>query len=391
MGLSDKISKLIYKDSDSEGESESKKKRFSDLFYKDVPEEGSEEKKKRRFSDLFYKDVPADEEEILQLNSIWAQIERKESEFMNLAEFFKAVNPTDYPDSGPEYEAYLSLVDELKEIKKLSYSIKDSTIAPMESYQLESRFREFELNYKSHINSIKSLCYLSEIAALNIEMKKIFSSKFTRKTETKIARAEEYISLISQESDAFDKKYSARIYKALIEAEYILTVLKLMNDIRNGEAPRKNPFASFPHQKKAIFETYISKDIRDTSAIYNRVADNRKKYTRYNLVKRELFDKLDSAAEKISERINRYTVDDFLLNELFDNGDGFETLKKFLEFKLDLNFIDSKTEEAEVRFLDDNYKKATSRHSANSEERNPTFTEYSYEDDEEFPNDDYEL
>ena len=63
-------------------------------------------------------------------------------------------------------------------------------------------------------------------------------------------------------------------------------------------------------------------------------------------------------------------IDDFLLSEFFDNGDGFETLKRFLKFKLTLNFIDSKTSEADKRFLDDHYKKVkTGKKHLNYEDR----------------------
>lgn len=406
MGLFDKISKLIYEEdensnieSDKSTSTSSKKGSWTDIFYEDDTTQKDDKKKSRSFSDLFFEDTSIEksdkkksrsfrdffyeentdddikstfveeEEKTSVLNDISTQIEHRESELINLSEFLRAVNPTDYPDSNSEYQAYLSLAKQLKEIKNLAFSIKDSSIDAMRKYQLDTNFRKFELDYQAHINSIQSLCYLSEIATLNTEMKELFSSNFTNKIELKITQTDEGINLISQKSNNFDKKYTARLYKALIEAEYRLTLLKLMTELKNGRIPRKNPFESFSSQKKRIFETYISKDLRDTNTKYNTIADNKEKYTAYNLVKEELFDRLDADAEIISERINNYTLDDFLLTELFDNGDGFETLKRFLKFKIDLNFIDSKTQEAEARFLDDNYRKVTLGHSANSGKR----------------------
>ena len=325
--------------------------------------------KKRRWTDIFFEDAQdddikstfvAEDEKTSVLNDISSQIEHRESELINLAEFFKTVNPKDYPDSAPEYEAYLSLVKQLNTIKTLTSSSQSLDINSMSNYQLESNFKKFELDYQAHIDSIKSLCYLNEISTLNAEMEKLFSSNFTSRTDRRITQIEGYITLISQKSNIFDKKYSTRLYKELIESEYRVTLLKLMTELKNGKEPRSNPFVSFTPQKKKTFETYLSKGIRDSNSKYNAIADNREQYTKYNLVADEYFDKLDADAEVISERINKYTIDDFLLNELFDNGDGFETLKRFLKFRLILNFIDSKTLEAEKRFLDDYYRKVTS-------------------------------
>ena len=192
----------------------------------------------------------------------------------------------------------------------------------------------------------------------------LFSSNFTSQTGNKIFQTEGYIRLISKKSNSFDKKYSARLYKELIEAEYRLTLLKLMNELKNGRNPKRNPFSNFSSEKKKTFETYISKDLRDSSEKYNTIADNKEKYIKYGFADEEFFYHLDSDAEIISERINKYSIDDFLLNELFENGDGFESLKRFLAFKLNLNYIDSKTLQADQRVLDDSYRRATSDRSS---------------------------
>lgn len=376
MGLFDKISNLIFEEDSNDNDETNKrtstpvkKGNWTDIFFEDASKEKTTERKKGSFLDLFFEEAPDDgikstfvegDEKTSVLNDISSQIERRESELINLAEFFKTVNPADYPDSGPEYEAYLSLVKQLNAIKDLLSSSQNSTIDSMRNYQLDSNFRKFELDYQAHIRAIQSLCYLSEIATLNTEMQELFSSNFTKKTEHKIMETEGYITLISQKNNEFDKKYSARLYKELIEAEYRLTLLKLMNELRNCRIPRKNPFASFSPQKKKTFETYLSKDLRDSNVKYNSIADSKGKYVRYGLVREDVFDGLDADAEIISERINKYTIDDFLLNELLENGEGFETLKRFLRFKLSLNFIDSKTPEADTRLLDDNYRRVTS-------------------------------
>ena len=88
---------------------------------------------------------------------------------------------------------------------------------------------------------------------------------------------------------------------------------------------------------------------------------------------------MDSDAEIISGKINKYTIDDFLLNELLEDGDGFETLKKFLIFKLNLNYIDSKTEEADKRFLDDHYNQVSATRRVKPEKRSSTRI-YDYDD-----------
>lgn len=406
MGLFDKISNLIFEEDPNNSGSKktssnpTKKGSWTDIFFEDDSKENISGKKKKRFSDIFFEETPEDdikstfvmgEEKTSVLNDISSQIERRESELINLAAFFKTVNPNDYPDSGPEYEAYLSLVKQLNSIKELPTSSQNTTITSMSTYQLESNFRKFELDYQAHINAIQSLCYLSEISSLNTEMKALFSSHFTSRTEAKITQTEGYITLISQKSNKFDKKYSTRLYKELIEAEYRLTVLKLMNELKNGRNPRKNPFSDFSPQKKKTFETYLSKDLRDSNTKYNSIADNKEKYTKYNLVRGDFFDKLDADAEIISEKINKYTIDDFLLNELFEDGDGFESLKAFLSFKLNLNFIDSKTTEADERFLDDNYKRVTSISSEDSEKRTSFNNDHASKNPKKFPNFDDDL
>ena len=378
MGIFDKLSNLIFEEEPSNQSqskktksSQDKKGKWTDIFFEEAPTEETHREKKKKFSDIFFEQVPEEDDGIKStfvteedktsiLNDISSQIERRESELINLAEFFKSVNPKDYPDSAPEYEAYLSLVQQLNAIKELSASSSNQTINSMGNYSLEGSFRKFETDYKAHINSIRSLCYLSELANLNSQLETIFDSHFTSKTDEKIEQIDEYILLISKKSASFDKKYSTRLYKELIEAEYRMTMVRLMCELKNGRNPRKNPFASYPLQKKKTFETYLSKYLRESNAKYNKIADSEEKYTRYGLVRPDFFDRLDADVDVISEQINRYTLDDFLLMELLENGEGFESLKRFLAFKVNLNFIDSQTQEADTRFLDDSYKKATS-------------------------------
>lgn len=377
MSLFDKLSNLIFEeeqgaDKNSQKPTSSKKKgSWTDVFFEDSEKQQSEPKKKG-FMDIFFEEETVEDDGIKStfvtgddktsvLNDISSQISRRESELINLSSFFKTVNPKDFPDSGAEYEAYLSLVRQLNAIKELSSANKSSSVANINSYQLESSFRKFEADYQKHINAIQSLCYLSEITTINNDMETLFSSHFTRETEQKIMQAESYISLISQKSDMFDKKYSPRLYKELIESEYRLTLLKLMVELKHGNEPRKNPFASFSAQKKRTFETYLSKDIRESNIKYNTIANYREKYTKYGLVSNDYFDNLDASASVISIKINKFTIDDFLLSELLTNGEGYETLKRFLCFKLNLNYIDSKTAEAEKQFLDDQYKNVTTR------------------------------
>ena len=411
MGLFDKLSNLIYEE-DPEGSNKpkkqgSKKGSWTDIFFEDDSKQPSSEnatgKKRKSIADIFFEEVPAEEDDDIKstfvvgdentsvLDDISSKIEQRESELINLSEFFKTVDPKEYPDSASEYEAYLSLVRQLNAIKDLSATSKNSSISSMSNYQLEGSFRKFELDYQTHINAIQSLCYLSEIAAINTEMQTLFSSNFTSRTGQKIEQTEGYISLISKKSNKFDKKYSARLYKELIEAEYRLTLLKLMNELKNGRSPRKNPFASFSSQKKQIFQTYISKDLRDTNNKYNAIADNKDKYVRYGFIDEEFFTNLDADAEVISERINKYTIDDFLLNELFENGDGFESLKRLLYFKLNLNYIDSKTSEADARFLDDSYRKATAGRNVKPTRKGSTTNSHSSRNSRRFPDYDEDL
>ena len=167
-----------------------------------------------------------------------------------------------------------------------------------------------------------------------------------------------------------------------------MLLLKLMSQLNNGENHRKNPFNSFSDQKKKIFQTYISKDIRTSNTKYNSVADSREKYIKYKLVREELFDEIDTDAEIIAESVNKYTIDDFLLNELFDNGEGFETLKRFLKFQLVLNFIDSKTDEADKRVLDESYRRVTNK---KTEKRGVSTSGYNSKCGRKFPNYDDDL
>lgn len=387
MGLFDKLSNLIYENPDDDNNSEKKKKSWTDVFFESDSQENTSSASKKSWTDIFFEDSekPAkkkkglvdflfedepedgvkstfveDEKRISALDDIPSQIEKRESELINLAEFFKAVNSEDYPDSGPEYEAYISLVKQLRSLKEISESSQDGFANSMARYQLEDGFKRFEKDYNSHIGAIKTLCYLSEVATLNSRMIELFGTEFTDKTDHKLEQIDDYITLISGKRNSFDKKYSTRLLKELVEAEYRLTLLKLMNEIRCKRAPRSNPFADFSSQKRSIFETYLSKDIRDSSEKYNSIAESREKYTKYGNVDGNLFDKLDTDAEVIAEEINEYTIDDFAVDELLEDGEGYETLKRFLRFKLVLNFIDSKTEEANRKFLDENYRKASS-------------------------------
>lgn len=412
MGLFDKLSNLIYEEDPndenrdkSKGQKNGKKGSWTDIFFEDTSEKPQQpEKKKKSFMDIFFEEAPEEESDdgikstfvrgedtTSVLTDIASQIESRESELINLAEFFKTVNPKDYPDSATEYEAYLSLVKQLNSIKNLSSVGKNSSVSSINQYQLESAFKKFELDYQTHINAIQSLCYLSEISTINTELQSIFSSNFTNRTESKIAQTEGYITLISKKSNKFDKKYSSRLYKELIEAEYRLTILKLMNELKNGRTPRKNPFASFSSQKKKTFQTYISKDLRDTNSKYNSIADSKEKYIKYGHVSDDFFLHLDIDAEVISERINKYTIDDFLLNELFENGDGFETLKRFLSFKLNLNFVDSQTQDVDAKYLDDNYRRVTEGRTSTSTSKRVTPTTVTPKKGRRFPNYDDDL
>ena len=390
MGIFDKISNLLFEevpDNANVNNKPAKKGSWTDIFFMDVSDEDKTEKKKRSFLDIFLEDVPEEDDGIKStfvagdessslLSDIPSQIEQRESELKNLADFFKAVNPKDYPDSGTEYDAYISLIDQLSKLKSLMSSSQNSAIGSINSYQLEADYRKFETDYQAHIDAIKSLCYLSELSTLNDEMQEMFSSHFTAKTEHRIAQTEGYITLISKKSNKFDKKYSSRLYKELVEAEYRLTLLKLMNELKNKREPRRNPFASFSPQKKKVFETYLSRDLRNTNIKYNSIADNKSMYIRYGLVEADFFYRLDSDAEIIAERINKHTIDDFLLNELLENGEGFETLKRFLGFKLNLNRVDSKTAEITARQADSTPRKTASSQSRNTGRKTASSTNY---------------
>lgn len=373
MSIRDKLVNIFFQSEDSEKTKEKekqgeKKKSWTDFLYEDPS------KPKRSIADLLFEDdssdndvkstfVDSDNGEIV-LDDIESNIALRESELINLSSFFHTVNPTEYPDSRAEYEAYLSLVDQLNKIKELTTLTSDDSINTINRYQLESAYKKFELDYKAHINAIQSLCYLSEIATLNSSMEQLFSSHFTAQVEHKIEQSDNYIALISKKSSMFDKKYSGRIYKELIESEYRLTILKLMSEIKGSNAPYKNPFSGFSEAKKKAFETFLSKDIRTTNATYNRVTSEKGKYIRYGSISSEKFDSLDASASVISERINQYTIDDFRLSELLENDEGYETLKRFLKFKLSLNYIDSKTKTVDKESLDDEYQATTGRKSS---------------------------
>lgn len=373
MSIRNKLVNIFFQSEDPEEQKETKqqdekKKSWTDFLYEDPS------KPKRSIADLFFEDdsskngvkstfVNSDNGETI-LEDIESKITLRESELINLSSFFQTVNPTEYPDSRPEYEAYLSLVDQLNKIKGLSTLTTDDSINTMNRYQLESAYKKFELDYKTHINAIQSLCYLSEIATLNSSMEQLFSSHFTAQVEHKIDQSDNYIALISKKSSMFDKKYAGRIYKELIESEYRLTILKLMSEIKCSNAPYKNPFSGFSEAKKKAFETFLSKDVRTTNAAYNRVISEKGKYIKYGSISPEKFDSLDASASVIAERINQYTIDDFRLSELLENGEGYETLKRFLKFKLNLNYIDSKTRAVDKASLDDEYQSTTSRKSS---------------------------
>ena len=376
MSLRDRITDFFFKPSESEEpnkntQSEKDKNngsKWTDIFFQDP------DKPQKGFLDFLYEEespsdgvkstfVTADNGASV-LDDIESKISLRESELINLASFFQTVNPDEYPDSKSEYEAYLSLVDQLNKIKELSALTTDSSINTMNKYQLESAYKKFEADYKTHIAAIQSLCYLSEIATLNANMEKLFSSHFTAQVEHKIDQANNYISLISQKSSMFDKKYSGRIYKELIESEYRLTILKLMTEIKKSNAPYRNPLSGFSEAKKKTFETFLSKDIRSTNTTYNAIIREKSKYVKYGSISPDKFDSLDASASVISERINQYTIDDFRLSELLENGEGYETLKRFLKFKLSLNYIDSKTSAVDKAALDDEYRNATSRNSS---------------------------
>ena len=351
-----------------------KKGKFSDIFFEEEAPTGEEPKKRKGIMDVFFEEEPEDPEEAAikstffsseemgtSLSDISTQIAQRESELIKLASYFRTVDPKEFTDSKSEYEAYLSLINQLNAIKTLCEADKTTTVGNLSSYQLESSYRKFESDYNAHIGAIQSLCYLSELSATNAELESLFSTDFTNKTMARIADREQFVGLISKKRKSFDKKYSPRLYKELMESEYRLTILKLMIQLKQGKYPRKNPFASYPEDKKRIFETFLSKDIMTANDKYNTLANNKDKYIRFGFVANDFFYQLDSVGEVISQRINTYTIDDFKLSELLENGEGYETLKQFLSFKLNLNYLDSKTPAADQMLLDEHHRKATGK------------------------------
>jgi len=376
MSIFDKLSNLIFEEESSETSKKSqqpaKKGKWSDIFFEDSTPADTKPKKRKGFIDIFFEEESQEEDSVKStffssdelessLSDISTKIAQKESELIKLASYFKTVNPKEFTDSRSEYEAYLSLIKQLEAIKILAEADKNTSVGSLSSYQLESSYRKFESDYTTHIGAIQSLCYLSELSSNNTELESLFSTDFTSKTMSRIGQVEHFVGLISQHRKSFDKKYSPRLYKELIESEYRLTILKLMIQLKQGKSPRKNPFSSFPEDKKRIFETFLSKDIMTSNTKYNTLANNKDKYVRFGFVNDDFFYQLDAVGEVISQKINTYTIDDFKLSELLENDEGYETLKQFLSFKLNLNYLDSKTPAADQMLLDEHHRKATSR------------------------------
>lgn len=365
MSLRDKLTDFFYKPVESDKPNKDNTSSWTDIFFKDP---NDEQKPQRGFFDFLYKDEPPSDESTISsnnsdtsLDNIQSKISIRESELITLASFFKSVDARKYQDSGSEYQAYLSLVDQLKKLKGLLVLTTDDSINTMNKYQLETSFKKFEADYAANIGAIQSLCYLNELATLNSSLKELFSSHFTAQVEHKIDQSDKYLSLIRKKSSMFAKKYSTRISKELIEADYRLTILQLMSQIKASNEPYKNPFANFPEAKKKVFATYLSEDIRNTNAKYNEIANNKRQYIKYGNIGHDQFDSLDASATIISEEINQYSIDDFLLNELLENGNGYNTLLRFLKFKLQLNSIDSKTNIVEQKSLDSDYRATTGK------------------------------
>ena len=372
MNILDKLSNLIFEEestsSPKKQEKTKKKGRLSDLFFEEEDTTvATYTKPRKRLSDLFFEDEPEpddgikstlfDENELdTSETNISTKIAQRESELMKLGTYFQTVNPKEFTDCKPEYEAYISLIDQLKDLKELSSSA--NAAGSLISFQLESALKKFEADYNTHIGAIQSLCYLNELSTNNAELEKLFSKDFTPETINRIIQLDKYISSISEKRKNFDRKYSSRLYDELKESEYRLTILKLMIQLSKDEAPRRNPFASFTTDKKIIFETFLSKDIMLANQKYNTLANNKRKYVKYGFVDNGFFQNLDSVAETIAQNINTYTIDDFKLSELLENGDGYETLKQFLAFKLDLNYLDSYTKDADQCLLDEEHRKA---------------------------------
>lgn len=393
MGIFDKLSNLIFEnDSGNNSEIDSskpKKNRLSDIFFtteEDVLQSGKRSlssiffednntprKPRRKLSDILFEDTEEDihssfiggEEKEQVLQDLPSKIQYRESELTKIGEILKTVDVKEYPDSEVEMRYYISLIDRLGKIKEYLNSSEDS-LSRMRGYELEAEYKKLESEYQNHINAIKSLCYVSEIKIVNEQMRKLFSEKFTEKTSEDIGSLERYITLISKKIEIIDKKYTDRLYKGLIEAEYRLTLLKLMKELHMQRAPRKNPFTEFSSQKRKIFETFLSRDIQETSIKYNTISNSEEKYTKNNLVGESIFRQMDKMASVITEKINQYSIDNFLVNELLDDGDGYETLKLFLAFKLILNSVDSYTQAANQGFLDEYYKRAMEKNTSAS-------------------------
>lgn len=389
MNIFDKLSNLIFEEDSEEApkkeQKPSSKGKWTDIFFEDSTQTDEEPKKRKGLMDVFFEEEPEDPEEAAikstffsseeastSLSDISTKIAQRESELIKLASYFRTVEPKEFTDSKPEYEAYLSLIKQLEAIKIFIDADNNSSVGSIGTYQLESSYRKFESDYAVHIGAIQSLCYLSELSASNTELESLFSTDFTNKTITRIADIEQFVGLISKKRKTFDKKYSPRLYKELIESEYRLTILKLMIQLKQGKYPRKNPFASFPEDKKRIFETFLSKDIMTTNEKYNNLANNRSKYVKFGFVNEDFFRQLDNVGEVISQRINTYTIDDFRLSELLENGEGYETLKQFLSFKLNLNYLDSHTAAADQMALDEQHRKATNRKTSTTPRRTST-------------------
>lgn len=363
MSLRDKLTDFFYKPVESDKPNKDNTSSWTDIFFKDP---NDEQKPQRGFFDFLYKDEPPSDESTISsnnsdtsLDNIQSKISIRESELSNLASFFRSVNPTEYPDSGTEYTAYLSLLEQLNKIKELLVLTTDDSINRMNRYQLEPAYKKFETDYKACIGSIQSLCYLSELKSYNTDMANLFSSHFTAQVEYKIDLSKKFVSSIAKKIAMFDKKYAERLSKELIEAEYRLTILHLMSEIKNSGTPSKNPFAKLPEAKKKAFEPFLSKDIRTTNNTYNVIADKKSKYIKYGNIRPEQFDSLDASASILSDELNLFSIDDFRLNELFDDGSGYNALIRFLQFRLDLSHIDSKTKMVDQKALDADYRATT--------------------------------
>lgn len=343
MGLFD----FMFEDDDTPQKNKKPKKKLSDILF--VDEEQSHKPKRSFFDLLFEEEKPevefTDPEEIHNMaNTINGKLQDKKRELTMMGLALRQIDIKDFPGSEEIIQQYLELVETQQRLLQAEEHLQEDDI--MGRITLETDYEEFEQKYNSRIPRIKTLFYYKELKNQNSRMKSTFNNKRPKEiTDEVINDFKEYTQKIIEQQPEFSDDYKDEILGELLTAEYRLGMLSLVRDIYFGEEPLQNPFSKYSRDKKSKFAELLLEDINEAIEQYQRIMERQNLYIKTKVFEQSSFEKLSQEAEELDTEINNGIIGDLSVSSFLEN-DQYDTLTLFLRFKMKMNKIDFKYEQA---------------------------------------------